>query len=376
MESRTLVNENLHASLLGLGCMRMPVDSDGELIEQEAIDLIRHAIDSGITYIDTAYGYHGGKSETVVGKALKDGYREKVLVTTKLPGWKCETEEDMERIFSEQLARLQLDSVDFYLLHSLYDDLWQKLLKLNVHQFLDRLLEEGLVRYVGFSFHDEFPVFKEILESRHWDVCQIQYNLLDEHYQAGQAGIDLAKDKGVDVIVMEPLRGGALATKVPDDIKELWAKSPRDYSPVEWAFRFVQKEEQVKVILSGMSDKAQVDDNVRIFRSLSDTPLTESDMATIHQVQERYKEKIKVHCTACEYCLPCPQQVAIPRIFSLYNNVYLFDDLDRSQEGYEKLIEEAIDQSKCIACGICQTKCPQHLEIIEGLIDADQVLRL
>lgn len=375
MVKRTLENANLETSLLGLGCMRLPVNNDGELIEDEAILLIRHAIDRGVTYIDTAYGYHRGKSESVVGKALKDGYREKVIVTTKLPAWECETEADMERVFNEQLARLDLEYVDFYLLHSLYEDLWQKLLRFDVHRFLDKLLAEGRVKHVGFSFHDEFPVFQSIIESRAWDVCQIQYNLLDEYYQAGKAGIELAHERGVDLIVMEPLRGGALAHKVPADVRDLWHESGRDYSPAEWAFRFVAKEEAVKVILSGMSDIDQVDDNVRIFSDIESSPLSASDLRTIERVQARYREKIKVACTACEYCLPCPQQVAIPKIFSLYNNVYLFDDLEKSQTGYQKLIEEGVDQSQCVACGLCERKCPQHLAIIDGLIDADQVLR-
>lgn len=354
--------------------MRMPVDHDGKLLETEAIELIRYAIDSGINYVDTAYGYHHGESEMVVGKALLDGYRERVILTTKLPGWLAETESDLDRLLNEQLAKLQTDHVDIYLLHSQYDTLWEKLKEINILAFLDRIKADGRAKHVGFSFHDELPVFLDILGSYDWDVCQVQYNILDVNYQAGLAGIEAAAAAGVDVIVMEPLRGGALADKIPDDIMELWAESERAYSPVEWAFRFVADQPQVKTILSGMHNEAQVADNVRIFSALTE-PLTAEDKAHIERVQKRYREKIQIGCTSCEYCLPCPEGVQIPRIFKLWNNVYLFDDLVASQDAYDALIKEGGDQSHCVACGLCEAACPQHLSIIEDLIHADRMLR-
>lgn len=372
MQKRQLTKTNLETSLLGMGCMRMPADGDGKLLLQDAVALIRHAIDGGISYIDTAYNYHRKESEIAVGMALQDGYRERVILTTKLPGWEVETEDDFDRILNEQLTKLQTDHVDYYLVHSLYSDLWQKLGKLNVLAFLDRAKADGRIRYAGFSFHDELPVFKTILNAYDWDVCQVQYNLLDVNYQAGQEGIRLAKEAGIDVIVMEPLRGGRLADKIPADIRAVWEAAPQKRSPVEWAFRFVADRPEVKVILSGMNTKEQIDDNLQIFDRL--TPLTEKDLAVIKEVQTLYRSKIKIGCTGCEYCLPCPEGVSIPRILELYNNITLFDDLEGSRKAYAELMAKGTDQSACIACGICESKCPQNLAIIEGLAAAHAVL--
>jgi predicted aldo/keto reductase-like oxidoreductase len=362
------------AGLLGFGCMRFPLDADGEVDEERAIALLRRGIDGGINYIDTAYGYHDGKSEGIVGRALADGYREKVILTTKLPGWETDTTEDFERIFTEQLTRLRTDYVDFYLVHSLYDELWDKLQELDVLTFLDKIRADGRAKKIGFSFHDEFPVFEKILSAYDWDVCQIQYNLVDEQYQAGRKGLELARTKGIDVIIMEPLRGGALVNRIPPDIDACWKRSGIDRSPVEWAFRFAADDPGVKVILSGMSDEAQVGQNLAIF-SRTFAPLSDNELKVIREVQDLYKSKIKVSCTGCEYCLPCPHNVAIAKIFSLYNNIFMFEDVERSREKYRALVEDEKDQGQCDACGICESLCPQHLEIRKMLREADSFLK-
>jgi uncharacterized protein len=381
MNYRKIGKNNLRVSTFGVGCMRLPltVHEDGstdygDINEPEAIRMIRYAVDHGVTYIDTAYPYHQGNSELVVGKALSDGYREKVLLATKLPVWKAKKPEDFDTLLNEQLEKLQTDHIDFYLLHALGEDTWEKVKNMGVLDFLDRVKTSGKIKHAAFSFHDELPVFKKIIDSYDWDMCQIQLNLLDEHYQAGLEGMHYAADRGISVVIMEPLRGGALAQKVPSDIKAVWDESAVKRSPAEWAFRWLANFPQISVILSGVSTMDQLKDNLRIFSDIQPDSLTDEEKSLIKRVQSLYQKKIKVACTGCNYCMPCPSGVAIPDVFRLYNQAFLYDDLENSKKRYAALMEKEKDASRCVECGQCEPQCPQNIPIIQKLAEAHEIL--
>lgn len=374
MQYRYFTKKQIKVSTLGLGCMRLPILQDdlSKIDEIKASELLEFAIDSGINYIDTAYNYHQGMSEAFLGKALSKSQRERVYLATKSPVWLVEKYEDFERILDEQLDRLKTDHIDFYLLHSLHKKAWDKILKLDVFKFIEKALEKGKIKNIGFSFHDELPLFKEIIDSYPWDFCQIQLNYLDTEYQAGLKGLDYAKSKDIDVVIMEPVKGGRLAT-ASDDIKEIWDESTIKYSPAQWALRYLFNMEGVSLSLSGMSTIDQVIENINIANETTPNSLTPKDLKLIDRVSILYKDKIKVGCTGCEYCLPCPSNVAIPNIFELYNHTYMFDSLDEAKISYKAYKEKNIDASMCIECGACEEICPQHLSIIDSLKDAEAV---
>ncbi|MBQ9196638.1 MAG: aldo/keto reductase [Clostridia bacterium] len=362
-------NLGFDISRLGLGCMRLPMtEQDGKSVVDvpRAVALIRAAIDGGVTYIDTAYPYHGGESENIVGLALRDGYRERVKLATKLPCWAVNTRADMDRILDEQLKKLQVPYVDFYLLHALGRERWNKMKALGALEFLDSAVKDGRIRYPSFSFHDEYGVFEEIINRYDWYMAQIQYNYLDINHQAGERGIALAKKRGVQIVVMEPLRGGALA-KPSADIQAIMDAYPEKRSPVDWAFRFVGNEEQVAVILSGMSDEAQLSDNLRIFDGVRVNALTESDQQLIAKLREGYRRRMPIGCTGCEYCLPCPKGVAIPRNFRAYNEFNMFDKLGEFPQRYQEFKKDEAEAGRCVRCGACEKQCPQHLPIRDWL---------
>jgi len=378
---RELENLGFKVSTFGMGCMRLPllVLPDGstdqsKIDEDEAIKMIRYAIDNGVNYIDTAYGYHGGNSEIVVGKALKDGYREKVKLATKLPVWLANSYEDFGKLLDEQLAKLQVDYIDFYLLHALNKGSWERVKNLNVLDFLDKAVESGKIKYPGFSFHDELSVFKSIIDAYDWKMCQIQLNILDENYQAGVEGMRYAGSKGIPVVVMEPLRGGRLAQSIPEDIREVWDSFPIKRSPVEWAFRWIYNFPEVAVILSGVSTMEQLKENIEIFANAAPNSMTEEELELVAQVKAMYESKIKVDCTSCNYCMPCPSGVEIPRIFSMYNTASMFNVFDEQARHYRRLIDEKKDASNCVECAQCEGACPQNIEIIEKLKDAHEAL--
>ena len=274
--------------------MRFPVvDKDYKKInEEEAIKQIRYGIDNGINYIDTAYMYHGGMSEPLVGKALKDGYRERVKLATKLPSWLVHSREDMDKYLNEQLEKLQTDHIDFYLMHALNKAYWENLKKHNVFDFLDKALADGRIKYAGFSFHDDLNLFKEIVDYYDWSFCQIQYNFMDENYQAGKEGLKYAAEKGLGVVIMEPLRGGSLTRNIPEDVKAIWDKAEIKRSPAEWGFRFLWDQPEVSVVLSGMNEIQQIEENIKSTETAYPNSLTEKEAALIHEVKQIYESRI------------------------------------------------------------------------------------
>lgn len=381
MEYRKFGDLGFEVSTFGMGCMRLPleVQSDGttdpsNIDEEEAIKMIHHAIDNGVTYLDTAYPYHGGNSEPLLAKALKDGYRAKVKIATKLPVWLADSYEDFERLLDEQLAKLEVESIDFYLLHALSKERWDKAKELGVLDFLDKATESGKIKYPGFSFHDELPVFKEIIDAYDWKMCQIQLNILDEYYQAGVEGMNYAASKGIPLVIMEPLKGGRLAHSVPEDIQKLWDQHETKRSPVEWAFRWLYNFPEVVVILSGVSTMEQLMDNIEIFSKSAPDSMSRDEIELVEKVKELYESKIKVGCTSCNYCMPCPSDVNIPGIFEIYNNQSIYEDFDEFKKQYRGLMDEDKDASQCIECGQCEPECPQHIEIIDKLKEAHEVL--
>lgn len=363
-------------SILGFGCMRLPVLNQ----QEEAIDedlaggMLRSAIDQGVNYVDTAYPYHKGMSEPFAGRALQGGYRERVFLATKLPSWEVQTRQDCDRILNEQLERLQTGFIDGYLLHALKKEWWEKLKTIGVLEFLHQAIRDGRIRYAGFSFHDECGQFKAIVDSFDWSFCQIQYNFMDENIQAGTEGLEYAAGKGLGVVVMEPLRGGSLARDVPGDIQAVWDQASTSRSPAEWALRWVWNRAEVSVVLSGMTAPEQVEENCRIASAAEAHSLTGSELEIIDQVKERYRERINVDCTACGYCMPCPNGVNIPRIFSIYNDRSIYRDERWSHLMYTFASNADEHASNCIECGECEEVCPQGIAIIDTLKECHEVL--
>lgn len=367
MNYRNMTSTNNDLSILGFGCMRFQTDKDGKIIYEEAEKMLKHAIDKGVNYIDTAYPYHKGESELVVGRILAGEYRNKVKLATKLPSWLIKTQDDMDRYLNEQLERLQTDHIDYYLVHALNKTFWKNLKELDVFSFLKKAQKEGKIVNIGFSFHDDLPLFKEIVDAFDWDFCQIQYNYYDQEYQAGQKGLDYAYEKGLGIIIMEPLRGGKLTSNIPADINTLWENHEVKRTPADWALRWIWNNPKVHVILSGMTTFEQLEENIEIAGASLPEMLTESDLNLIEDVRKLYKEKIKIDCTACKYCLPCPHGVNIPACFSCYNNAFVFNNKQRAKFEYTTFVGEATRADKCVKCGECEPKCPQNIKIIEEL---------
>ena len=316
---------NEMVSILGFGCMRLPLLPGGDpskIDEVLATNLIRYAIDKGVNYIDTAYPYHGkgmgssGQSEPFLGRVLKDGYREKVKIATKLPSWLIKTRADMDNILNEQLQRLQTDYIDFYLVHALNSTTWKNLKELGISEFLDQAIREGRIKYAGFSFHDKQETFNEIIDWYDWSFCQIQYNYLDEDFQAGKKGLNYAAQKGLGLTIMEPLRGGKLATNLPTTVQDVFNNADKVMTPAEWALRWVWNHPEVSLLLSGMNSMEQVVENIKIAQNAEVNSFTEEENKVIEEAKNVFRQRIKVNCTGCGYCMPCPTGVNIPGCFT------------------------------------------------------------
>lgn len=356
-------------SILGFGCMRLPVTKDGKIEEKQATEMLRYAIDHGVNYVDTAYPYHNGESEPFVGRALQGGYREKVYLATKLPSWLIKSRADMDRYLDEQLKRLQTDHIDFYLVHGLQRPFWGNLRSLGVTDFLDEAIADGRIKYAGFSFHDELALFKEIIDAYNWTFCQIQYNFMDELNQAGTEGLRYAADRGLGIVVMEPLRGGMLTKEIPS-INSIWEKASVQRSLAEWALYWVWNHPEVTVVLSGMTKFEQVQQNVAYAENGLPKSLSQAELDLFREAETEYKKRIKVPCTGCRYCMPCSSNVSIPECFEMYNQGCMFDAPDVARYNYGFLggmFGSPGFASQCQECGDCEEKCPQGIPIREQL---------
>jgi uncharacterized protein len=370
MQYRKLGNIEEKISALGLGCMRLPVlDGDNERIDEKAaIALIRRAIDGGINYIDTAWGYHGGNSEALVGKALRDGYRQRTFLATKLPCYLVKTRRDMDEFLNKQLQRLETEYIDFYLLHALNRHTWKTVYENGVFEFLENARSDGRIRYTGFSFHDDYPVFDKILNAYDWDFCQIQYNIIDTDFQAGKKGLLQAAAKGAGVVIMEPLRGGGLTHNIPENIQAVWDSLPVKRTPADAALSWLWNQKEVGIVLSGMSTPAQLEENLQIADRSGTGILSDKERELMKEIRRLYKERILINCTGCGYCMPCPQGVDIPGSFQYLNLAAMINNPDEGRRLYTLLVKNKGKQaSQCIACGECLEKCPQKLPIPETL---------
>lgn len=352
-------------SALGFGAMRLPtIDDDaGKINEPEAIRMLRYAIDNGVNYVDTAYPYHRGNSEILVGKALQNGYREKVRLATKMPSWLVNTREDMDKYLEEQLKRLNTH-IDFYLLHGLGGERWKKLKALDVIDWAEGKIREGKFNHLGFSFHDDYEAIKSIIDDyTGWTFCQIQYNYMDEESQAGTKGLKYAASKGLAVVVMEPVAGGRLALRPAKPILDLFKKAEIKKTQAEWALSWVWNHPQVSIALSGMSNMQQVEENVKTAEKSAPNMLTKKELDFINQVAKKYKELGFIDCSGCGYCQPCPQGVDIPAVFSLVNEFYIKNMSNDVKIKYLEKIPPECQAKRCAKCGKCEELCPQLLPI-------------
>lgn len=379
MQYRTFGKVDWRPSALGFGIMRLPVhDNDPKQIdEQQSMAMVHKAIDLGVNYLDTAYGYHGGQSEGFVAKCLVNGYRERVKVATKMPMWLVKEPADLDRYFEEQRERLQMERIDFYLLHSLDRARWETTKELKVLEWADKRRAEGYFDYFGFSFHADLDCFKEIIDGYDgWDMCQIQYNYMDAEYQAGTAGLRYAAERDIGVVVMEPLRGGMLANDPPPAVAAMWQEARAagaDRSPADWALQWLWNQPEVAMLLSGMSSMDHVLENVASAAGSGAGTLAEADFAVIDRVRREYERLAPVGCTACEYCMPCPSGVNIPRFFEEYNSANMYPGYIARVRRFYARAEDKDKASACTACGECVPKCPQGLAIPELLAQVHRV---
>lgn len=312
-------------------------------------------------------------SEKFLGEFIEENnLRYKIQLTSKLPCWLVKEKDDFYKIFNEQLDNLRTDHLDFYLLHSLDIKRFKEMENLDVFDFLDDLKAKGKVKNIGFSFHDEYESFEEIIRAYDWDFCQIQLNYLDINYQAGIKGYNLAKDLGIPVVIMEPIKGGRLANP-PAEIMDL-LENFTDISPAQEALKFPLSLDGVMTVLSGMNDINQVRENIDMASMVDYNTLSEEDIDFFKRARAIYKSKEQIGCTACEYCLPCTVDINIPRVFTLWNNAHLYEESNKSRNQYEKYLEDGVSPVECIECGKCEGICPQNLEIIQGLKQAHEFL--
>ncbi len=384
MQLREIGKTGVKVTPLGFGMMRLPMKDGGQaeaLTPADQVDversvaMLRQAIDGGINYVDTAYNYIGGMSETITGLALQDGYREKVYLATKSPTWLYREEADFDRLLAEQLERLKTDCIDFYMLHSLNGGSWKRSLKINAIESIKRAKADGRVKYIGFSFHDDYDLFEEIINAADWDFCQIQLNYFDENYQAGVKGLKLAAEKGMGVIVMEPLRGGFLVD-LPPKVQEIFDASGSTRTPVEWSLDYLWNMPEVSTVLSGMGTEEQIEENISYAQEAAPGMMSAEDSATIAKAQAAFDEYAVIPCTGCNYCVEyCPDKIAIPYNFNAYNLRFIYDDLQMAKDYYATEVTKfGRSAENCTSCGTCEEMCPQHIKISEWMPKVEEML--
>jgi len=370
-----------HASALGFGAMRLPT-CNGDIDEPLAIRMLRYAIDHGVNYVDTAWPYHGGKSEVMVGRALGEGYRERTMLATKLPSWEVKTTDDFDRFLDAQLERLATDHIDFYLLHSMNRHSWPRLRDLGVREWAERAMAGGHIRHLGFSYHDTPEAFAPIIDGYDWAMCQIQLNFMDPDGQAGVSGLRYATAKGIAVVIMEPLFGGKLVDP-PTPVQAIWDTAAVKRSPVDWALRWLWNQPGVSLVLSGMSSQEQVEENAALAAAPDGGALTPDELILCDQVRAAYQALTLIPCTACGYCKPCPQGVDIPQNLSMYNDGVVYDKPEVARSRYawlkyafevQHLFDRDMRAANCIQCAECEARCPQSIPISVWMPVVDEVL--
>ena len=365
IQRRKFGRHDLTVSALGFGMMRLPVlDNDNARVDEaKTAEMVHYAVEQGVNYIDTGYNYHREQSEIAVGKVLKQGLRDKVNLATKCPVWMVKSHEDFDPLLNRQLEKLQTDHIDMYLLHGLSKDRWPTLVQAEAFKFLQRAKADGRIRFAGFSFHDDVGTFKTIVDAHDWDFCQIQYNYMDVGFQAGTEGLKYASSKGMAVVVMEPLRGGSLVKNVPAEVGAIWDRSAVKRTPAEWGLRWVWNHPEVSLLLSGMGAMEQVKENLRTAETALPNSLTADELALYEEVRQCYRSRTKVNCTKCQYCQPCPQGIVIPEWFGAYNSAFMFNNMNRMANFYERSKAQWGDPGACVECGNCEEKCPQRLPV-------------
>ena len=369
MQYRKFGKLGIEVSAFGVGCMRFPMKEENgrRVVDQElANNIIHTAIENGVNYFDTAYVYSDRLSEKALGIALQGGYREKVYVATKLPTWDINSKEDMYRFFEEQCSNLQTDHIDFYLVHALDRSKWRKVRDLGIREFLDDLKAKGRISYACFSFHDNYEAFEEIINEYDWDMCQIQFNYMDINNQATIKGVKLAGSKNIPIVIMEGLQGGRLAN-VPSTVQAVFDSYPEKRSPVEWAFRWLCNFAEIGTVLSGVTNLEMTYQNIATFDKTGIGIMSDEELAIVDKAREEYQRRVKIGCTGCRYCMPCPMDVDIPSVFSSWNEAFKFRDNISGDGWFRRITNEGHGPDKCVACGACMEKCPQGLQIPDML---------
>lgn len=371
MQYRLIEKTGDEVSSLGFGAMRLPL-KNGKINRELAQKQIYHAIDNGINFIDTAYLY--GDSEKFLGETLQGEYSDKVRICTKLPSIHVRKYEDMENFLAEQLERLKRDYIDYYLVHSVDFKTTNRLIKKGLFEFLDNAKSEGKVRHVGFSYHGPKEEFDSIVDAYDWDVVMVQYNYFDENVQASMEGIEYAASKGMGVFVMEPLKGGILAGEMPKDAEEIFKKADPSKSTAQWALQWVLNNRNVSCVFSGMNSIEQLEENLAVAERTTPLSMTFEEMETVELVKRVMRNSLKINCSTCGYCMPCPQGVNIPECLKTYNEKYLFNHkgfINTSLIDYYQYVGGVMGKpgnaGLCNACGKCLRKCPQKLDIIAEL---------
>jgi hypothetical protein len=356
--------------------MRFPLKGPeaSQIDEDQAVKMLAYAVDHGVNYLDTAYPYHGGQSEIFVGKFLKNGYRDKVRLATKLPCWEVKQKDGFDRLLNEQRKKLQVEHIDFYLLHALNKNSWKNMYELDVLPWAEKAIADGRIGHLGFSFHDDYDAFKSIIDANDkWTFCQIQYNYMDIENQAGTLGLRYAASKGLAVVIMEPILGGRIVDP-PNPVQAVWDAAETKRKPADWALQWLWDQPEVSVVLSGMSNIQQVQENVASAANSGIGTLSMDDLKVIDQVRDEYDTLSPIPCTKCEYCLPCPNGVNIPRVFEHYNHAIMYEKLEDSRTRYNTFFDESQRAHNCLDCKECDEKCPQKIPISQWMPHIHAVL--